>query len=68
VLASGADVPYPRSNEALLARIAAEGLVVSEAPPGGLPLRRRFLVRNRLDRRAVQWFGGGRGGRAQRRP
>jgi DNA processing protein len=48
VLASGADVPYPRSNEALLARIAAEGLVVSEAPPGGLPLRRRFLVRNRL--------------------
>ena len=48
VLASGADVPYPRSNEALLSRIAAEGLVVSEAPPGGLPLRRRFLVRNRL--------------------
>ena len=32
----------------MLARIAAEGLVVSEAPPGGLPLRRRFLVRNRL--------------------
>jgi DNA processing protein len=48
VLASGADVPYPRSNEALLSRISTEGLVVSEAPPGGLPLRRRFLVRNRL--------------------
>jgi DNA processing protein len=48
VLACGADVAYPRSNEAMLARIAAEGLVVSEAPPGGLPLRRRFLVRNRL--------------------
>ncbi len=48
VLACGADVAYPRSNEALLARIAAEGLIVSEAPPGGLPLRRRFLVRNRL--------------------
>jgi DNA processing protein len=48
VLACGADVAYPRSNEALLNRIAVEGLVVSEAPPGGLPLRRRFLVRNRL--------------------
>ncbi len=48
VLACGADVAYPRSHDALLARIAAEGLVVSEAPPGGLPLRRRFLVRNRL--------------------
>ncbi len=48
VLACGADVAYPRSNEAMIARIAAEGLVVSEAPPGGLPLRRRFLVRNRL--------------------
>lgn len=48
VLACGADVVYPRSHDALLARIAAEGLVISEAPPGGLPLRRRFLVRNRL--------------------
>lgn len=48
VLAGGADVPYPRSHDALLARIASEGLIVSEAPPGGLPLRRRFLVRNRL--------------------
>ena len=48
VLACGADVAYPRANEAMLARIVAEGLVVSEAPPGGLPLRRRFLVRNRL--------------------
>ncbi len=48
VLAGGADVAYPRSNEAMLTRIAEEGLVVSEASPGGLPLRRRFLVRNRL--------------------
>jgi DNA processing protein len=48
VLACGVDVPYPRSHDALLARIASEGLIVSEAPPGGLPLRRRFLVRNRL--------------------
>lgn len=48
VLACGADVAYPRSHDALLARIGVEGLIVSEAPPGGLPLRRRFLVRNRL--------------------
>jgi DNA processing protein len=48
VLACGADVAYPRSHEALLGRVAAEALIVSEAPPGGLPLRRRFLVRNRL--------------------
>jgi DNA processing protein len=48
VLACGADVAYPRSHDALLGRIAQEGLIVSEAPPGGLPLRRRFLVRNRL--------------------
>lgn len=48
VLAGGIDVPYPRAHSALLERIAAEGLVVSEAPPDGLPLRHRFLVRNRL--------------------
>lgn len=48
ILACGVDVPYPRSHEALLRRIAETGLIVSEAPPGGLPLRRRFLVRNRL--------------------
>jgi DNA processing protein len=48
VLACGVDVAYPRSHDALLARIATEGLIISEAPPGGLPLRRRFLVRNRL--------------------
>jgi DNA processing protein len=48
VLACGVDVAYPRSHDALLARMATEGLIVSEAPPGGLPLRRRFLVRNRL--------------------
>jgi len=48
VLAGGIDVPYPRAHTALLERVAAEGLVVSEAPPAGLPLRRRFLVRNRL--------------------
>jgi DNA processing protein len=48
VLACGVDRVYPASHELLLARIAASGLVVSEYPPGGVPARHRFLVRNRL--------------------
>jgi DNA processing protein len=48
VLACGADRAYPRAHETLLARIAATGLVVSEYPPGSVPGRHRFLVRNRL--------------------
>ena len=48
VLACGVDVAYPRGNEALLARIAENGLIVSEWPPGCAPMRHRFLVRNRV--------------------
>ena len=48
VLACGVDIAYPRGNERLLHRIADEGLVVSELPPGSAPTRARFLVRNRL--------------------
>lgn len=48
VLACGADRAYPQAHHALLARIAATGLVVSEYPPGTVPARHRFLVRNRL--------------------
>lgn len=48
VLASGVDVPYPRGNDQLLARIAENGLILSEVPPGSAPTRVRFLVRNRL--------------------
>ncbi len=48
VLACGVDRAYPASHEALLDRIAADGLVVSEYPPGSVPARHRFLVRNRL--------------------
>jgi DNA processing protein len=48
VLAGGVDRPYPRGNQALLERIAGEGLVVSEAPLGADPLRTRFLSRNRI--------------------
>lgn len=48
VLAGGIDIPYPSGHAGLLHRIAADGLVVSEYPPGLRPARHRFLTRNRL--------------------
>ncbi|MDX6225262.1 MAG: processing protein [Frankiales bacterium] len=48
VLASGVDVPYPVAHTSLIERIAAEGLVVSEQPPGDAPRQLRFLARNRI--------------------
>jgi len=48
VLAGGADVMYPRAHEQLIARIADEGLVISESPLGEPARRQRFLTRNRL--------------------
>jgi DNA processing protein len=48
VLACGIDVPYPGGNRPLYDRLVAEGLVVSEHPPGSSPQRYRFLVRNRI--------------------
>jgi DNA processing protein len=48
VLAGGIDVSYPAGHAALLHRIAEEGLIVTEYPPGLRPQRHRFLTRNRL--------------------
>lgn len=48
VLACGVDRPYPAGNGALLNRIADQGLLLSEWPPGAAPHQHRFLVRNRL--------------------
>ena len=48
VLAGGIDVPYPAGHSALLHRIAGNGLLVTEYPPGVRPARHRFLTRNRL--------------------
>jgi DNA processing protein len=48
VLASGIDVVYPTGHRTLYERIATEGLVVTEYPPGAAPQRHRFLVRNRI--------------------
>jgi DNA processing protein len=53
VLACGVDRVYPAGHATLLERIAATGLVVSEYPPGSVPARHRFLVRNRLIHRSV---------------
>jgi DNA processing protein len=48
VLAGGIDIPYPAGHSALLHRIGADGLLVTEYPPGVRPARHRFLTRNRL--------------------
>jgi len=47
-LAGGVDRFYPSGHDALLARIAADGAVVSELPCGAAPTKWRFLQRNRL--------------------
>jgi DNA processing protein len=48
VLGCGADVAYPVGNRRLYDRIAAEGLIVSEYPPGFTPWRWSFPARNRI--------------------
>lgn len=48
VLAGGIDRYYPAGHHELLSRVAENGLVVSELPPGAAPTRYRFLSRNRL--------------------
>jgi DNA processing protein len=48
VLACGVDRPYPGAHTSLFERIAEEGLLISEWPPGADPHRHRFLVRNRV--------------------
>lgn len=48
VLGTGPDVAYPPGNRALHARIAAEGMLVSEHPPGTGPRREHFPSRNRI--------------------
>lgn len=48
VVAGGVDVVYPRENQALTARIAAEGAIVAEQPLGLQPQARHFPHRNRL--------------------
>ncbi|KUN82030.1 DNA polymerase III subunit beta [Streptomyces bungoensis] len=48
VLACGVDRPYPRGHTALINRIAEQGLVIGELPPGDHPTPSRFILRNRV--------------------
>ncbi|WSQ12087.1 DNA-processing protein DprA [Streptomyces sp. NBC_01231] len=48
VLACGVDRPYPRGHAQLITRIAEQGLVVGELPPGEHPTPSRFVLRNRV--------------------
>ncbi|CAL9437280.1 Putative DNA processing protein DprA [Streptomyces sp. enrichment culture] len=48
VLACGVDRPYPRGHTELIARIAEQGLVIGELPPGDHPTPSRFVLRNRV--------------------
>lgn len=48
VIASGIDISFPPENAALQARIGAEGLLMTEYPPGTDPRARHFPQRNRV--------------------
>jgi DNA processing protein len=48
VLACGVDTVYPPGHVELCRRIAEQGLLVSELPPGQHPNRARFVLRNRV--------------------
>lgn len=48
VLAGGVDRPYPRGHTTLIERIAQQGLVIGELPPGDHPTPSRFILRNRV--------------------
>ena len=48
VIASGIDIAYPLQHEALQDRIASEGLLIAEQPPGTEPRGSHFPSRNRI--------------------
>lgn len=48
VIATGPDRVYPRKHHALARRIAAQGAIVSEYPPGTSALVHQFPQRNRI--------------------
>ena len=48
VLGSGVDRVYPAEHDGLAARIAENGLLVSELGPGAYPLAEHFPLRNRI--------------------
>jgi DNA processing protein len=48
VLGCGLDIAYPASNQKLFERIAQNGAVISEYPPGTAPMSQNFPARNRI--------------------
>jgi DNA processing protein len=48
VVACGPDVAYPRTNRGLRDRVAEQGVIVSEMPPGTPAFRWAFPARNRI--------------------
>ena len=48
IVAHGLDLVYPPEHAELMEQIAAQGLVISEHPPGIRPLRQYFPARNRI--------------------
>ncbi len=48
VVASGVDRPYPPGHAELIERLAQQGLLIAELPPGAHPTRSRFVLRNRV--------------------
>ncbi|MCH7861995.1 DNA-processing protein DprA [Sphingomonas sp. NPDC092331] len=48
VIASGIDIAFPPENRELQERVAREGLLLAEQPPGTEPLARFFPARNRI--------------------
>lgn len=48
VMAGGLDCIYPTENAGLAQRIAQDGLLLSEQPPGQHPIARHFPARNRI--------------------
>lgn len=48
VIASGIDIAFPPENATLQERMAQDGLVLAEQPPGTQPLARHFPSRNRI--------------------
>ena len=48
VVANGLDRPYPRQHAELWRAVGADGLLLSEWPPGTAPEKFRFPMRNRI--------------------
>ncbi|MGD8346150.1 MAG: DNA-processing protein DprA [Lysobacterales bacterium] len=48
VLGTGPDIVYPASGRRLAARVAEQGVLLSEFPPGTKPKRGHFPTRNRI--------------------